>query len=83
MKTLLAAASVLVLIMAPISAFACSCTPTVVGSTATTTGSGYDDPNIPNCVADPNASYPGGTCERVQIWVNFGHDIYDCVKMEY
>lgn len=32
-----------------------------------------DDPNIPNCVVSPQKPYPGGVCERVQEFVNFGN----------
>lgn len=33
----------------------------------------YDDPNIPNCVMSPQEPYPGGICEQVQEYVNFGN----------
>ncbi len=87
MSKYLAAVSVLALIAAPNAAFAGEscyrCVSTVVGSTATTYGSGYDDPNIPNCLVSPTASYAGGVCEQVQIWVNFGHDIYECKPVKH
>lgn len=32
-----------------------------------------DDPTIPNCVMFPQSPYPGGICERVVQWVDFGN----------
>lgn len=32
-----------------------------------------DNPNIPNCVLSPQEPYPGGTCEQVMEFVNFGN----------
>ena len=75
MQTIMTALTVAALVLAPGAAFA-ECTPTTTQH-SDAWGSGADDPNIPNCVMNPQHGYEGGTCERVTMWLSLGNNEED------
>lgn len=78
MKTLAIGLTTAVLVLVPAVAQACSYEVCTTTRTSDKWGSGYDDPNIPNCVAGPDKNYAEGQCEHVQIWLNFGSTFTNC-----
>jgi hypothetical protein len=83
MKSLAIGIASAVIVLTPAVAQACNYEPIcTLWKTSDKWGSGYDDPNIPNCVAGPDKNYAEGQCEHVQIWLNFGNSGYDCDDRE-
>ena len=73
MKTIMTALTVAALVLAPGAAFANGCWTRTTTTHSDTWGSGADDPNIPNCVMNPQHAYKGGVCENVAMWLSLGN----------
>lgn len=69
------------LVLSPAIANACYYPVCTTTQTSDKWGSGYDDPDIPNCVAGPDKNYAEGECEHVQIWLNFGSQFTSCTMI--